>query len=340
MFYNCIRVDNMENKKIYKVKKSVKIILCLLIIILIGFIFGYKKYQEYLYTQTNEYALLQLGYSEDETKLILDKLESEEEEYIISLGYNEFIPNFLNTKYFMFKNLNNYLDQVITKDEDFFKYHGTEGYDYDNIVALVNTHRDQDYYSLDLKTDFSKNYGILANKYYSLGIDYEPDDLVNIDIKYYYGDAKKIRSEVYDAFIEMWNAAYNEGIYLIVISAYRSALHQEEVYNEYKENKGTKYADSIAARAGYSEHQTGLSLDIYSKECTSQATFHESNTYQWLINNSYKYGFILRYPKDKQNITGYNYESWHYRYLGVDLAKKVYESGLTYDEYYAYYMEN
>ena len=330
----------MEKRKVYKLKTSVKVFFVILVILIIGAVFGIKKYQEYLYTKTNEYALLQLGYSDEATKLILDKLNDEEEKKIISLGYNEFIPNFLSTKYFMFKNLDGYLDQVITKDEDFFKYHGTEGYDYEKIVSLVNVHRNIDYYEAGLKTDFSKEYGIIANKYYSLGEDYEPDDLVDVDIKYYYGDAKKIRKEVYDAFIEMWNAAYEEGIYLIVISGYRSAAHQKEVYEQYKNDKGTKYADSIAARAGYSEHQTGLSLDIYSKECTSQSKFHESKSYEWLINNSYKYGFILRYPKDKQDITGYNYESWHYRYLGKDLAKKVYDSNLTYDEYYAYYMED
>ena len=330
----------METKKVYKLKTGVKVFFVILVLVCLGAYFGITKYQEYLYTKTNEYALLNLGYTEEETKLIEEKLNEEEQKKIIELGYDEFIPNFLNTKYFMFKNLEGYLDQVITKDEDFFKYHGTEGYDYEKIVSLVNVHRNINYYEADLKTDFSKGYGILANKYYSLGEDYEPEDLVNVDIKYYYGEPKKIRSEAYDAFIEMWNAAYEDGIYLILISGYRSAAHQKEVYDAYQADKGTKYADSIAARTGYSEHQTGLALDIYSKECTSQAKFHESKSYEWLINNSYKFGFILRYPKDKQNITGYNYESWHYRYLGKDLAKKVYDSGLTFDEYYAYYMEN
>ena len=330
----------MKTKKVYKLKTGVKVFFVILVLVCLGAHFGITKYQEYLYTKTNEYALLNLGYTEEETKLIEEKLNEEEQKKIIELGYDEFIPNFLNTKYFMFKNLEGYLDQVITKDEDFFKYHGTEGYDYEKIVSLVNVHRNINYYEADLKTDFSKGYGILANKYYNLGEDYEPDDLVNVDIKYYYGEPKKIRSEAYDAFIEMWNAAYEDGIYLILISGYRSAAHQKEVYDAYQADKGTKYADSIAARTGYSEHQTGLALDIYSKECTSQAKFHESKSYEWLINNSYKFGFILRYPKDKQNITGYNYESWHYRYLGKDLAKKVYDSGLTFDEYYAYYMEN
>jgi len=80
-------------------------------------------------------------------------------------------------------------------------------------------------------------------------------------------------------------------------------------------------------------------LDIYSKECQTQSGFKDSKTYAWLIKNAHKYGFILRYPEGQQKLTGYNYESWHYRYVGVELATKVYEEGITYDEYYAYYLE-
>jgi D-alanyl-D-alanine carboxypeptidase len=137
----------------------------------------------------------------------------------------------------------------------------------------------------------------------------------------------------------MWTDAKAEGLYLLVDSAYRSYDKQQQVYKQYENQKGTKYADSIAARPGFSEHQTGLVLDIYSKECYDQAKFKDSKTYAWLIANSYKYGFILRYPEGKDNLTGYKYESWHYRYLGKELARKVFDSGLTYDEYYAYYIE-
>lgn len=323
----------------YKLKKGPKILLVIIIALAIFVPIVKSRIDEYLYTKTNEYAFLQLGYSEEETKIIIDKLSDEEETKVLTYQYNEFIPEFLKCKYFMFKNLDDYLDQVITKEDDFFKYHGIEGYNYDDIVGSVNTHTNRDYYTDTYKTDFTKGYGILTNKYYELGGEYAPDDLVDISIKYYYGEAKKIRSEVYEAFKRMWEDAYKEGIYLIIVSAYRDYDSQVRVYNDYQESKGTTYADSIAARPGYSEHQTGLSLDIYSKDSTVASTFKNSKAYAWLIDNSYKYGFILRYPDGKKKITGFNYESWHYRYLGVELATKVYNEGITYDEYYAYYIE-
>lgn len=323
----------------YKLKKGPKILLVIIIALAIFVPIVKSRIDEYLYTKTNEYAFLQLGYSEEETKIIIDKLSDEEETKVLTYQYNEFIPEFLKCKYFMFKNLDDYLDQVITKEDDFFKYHGIEGYNYDDIVGSVNTHTNRDYYTDTYKTDFTKGNGILTNKYYELGGEYAPDDLVDISIKYYYGEAKKIRSEVYEAFKRMWEDAYKEGIYLIIVSAYRDYDSQVRVYNDYQESKGTTYADSIAARPGYSEHQTGLSLDIYSKDSTVASTFKNSKAYAWLIDNSYKYGFILRYPDGKKKITGFNYESWHYRYLGVELATKVYNEGITYDEYYAYYME-
>lgn len=332
----------MKQKKVYKLKTWPKVLLIILVILGVASYIGYQKYQEYLYTQTSEYALYQLGYKEDEVKLFQNKLSDSEIDKILTYEYNEFIYHFVNCKYFMFKNLDEYLGQVITQDEDFFKYHGTEGYDYDFIVAQVNVHTVHTQYSVTFKTDKDKNYGMLVNKYFELGGEYEPDDLVAIDWKYRLGDAgdiKKARKEVVDAYLRMWEAAHEEGIYLLVDSAYRSYDSQVEVYNHYEEYKGTTYADGIAARPGFSEHQTGLSLDIYSKECTSAKTFKDSKTYEWLINNSYKYGFILRYPDGKKNLTGYNYESWHYRYLGTELATKVHDSNLTYDEYYAFYMD-
>lgn len=329
----------MAKKKKYKLKKSVKIFFLIILALIILIPFAKKKIDEYLYKQTNEYHLLELGYKEDDVKIILDKLSDAEEKDIIAKEYNEFIPMFIKTKYFLFKNLDRYLDQVITQDEDFFKYHGTDGYDYDEIVALVNTHADEEFYSETFKTDFTKEYGILCNKFYELG-EYTPDDLVDISIKYYYGGPKQIRSEVYEAFKNMWDAAYAEGIYLIIDSAYRDYAYQEKVYKEYEDYRGISYADKIAARPGFSEHQTGLALDIYSKDNTSASTFKNSLAYAWLQENAHKYGFILRYPEGKEKITGYNYESWHYRYLGVDLATKVYNEGITYDEYYAFYMDN
>lgn len=331
--------NEITTKKVYKLKTWPKVLIVVLIVLSIVGYFGYQKYQEYLYTQTYEYKLLQSGYSEEDIKILLNKLNDTQLEKILSYDYNEFIPMFVNAKYFMFKNLDVYLSQVITQDEDFFKYRGTSGYDYDNIVALVNVHANNAHYTNTLKSNIELNYLLIANKYYELGSEYEPNDLVDVDIKYRYGDTKRIRSEVYDAFIEMWQDAHDAGFYLLVESGYRTYKSQLDIYNQYENQKGTKYADSIAARPGFSEHQTGLALDIYSKQCYSQSTFKDSETYKWLIENCYKYGFILRYPEGKKELTGYSYESWHYRYVGRDMAKKITESGLTFDEYYAYYIE-
>lgn len=331
-------------KKVYKLKKGPKIFLVVLVILAVVLHFGMKKYREYQYTQSYEYKLLEIGYSADEVKIFLDNLGNEELDKVLTYQYNEFISEFVPRKYFLFKNLDNYLSQVITKEEDFFKYHGTEGYDYDAIVASVNTGTSDDFYTNTKKTNRDLGYAMIVNKYYELGSDYEPDDLVDIPWKYRLGlenEKVYVRQDAYNAYMEMWEAANSEeNIYLLALSGYRSYKDQERVYNNYKEYKGEKYADSIAARPGFSEHQTGLSLDIYSKECQTQNGFKDSKTYAWLIKNAHKYGFILRYPENKQKLTGYNYESWHYRYVGVELATKVYEEGITYDEYYAYYIDS
>ena len=326
-------------KKKLKLKTWPKVLVVVLILLVCAGIFGYKKYQEYLYTQKYEYKLLQ-KYNEEDTKILLSKLKDEELDKILERDYNEFIPHFVKCKYFIFKNLDIYLTKVISQNQDFFKYHGTDGYDYDNIIAIVNVHSNQEHYTGDYKTDFSKGNLIIANKYYSLGMDYIPENLVDVPITHRYSDRVQITQETYDAFMEMWNAAKEEqDIYLILNSGYRSAKEQKEVYDEYERGYGTEFADNIAARPGYSEHQTGLAIDMYSKECASAKTFKDSKTYAWLMKNAYKYGFILRYPEGKKSLTGYNYESWHYRYLGKDLAKKVHDSGLTFDEYYAFYLE-
>ena len=125
----------------------------------------------------------------------------------------------------------------------------------------------------------------------------------------------------------------------MVSSSYRTYEKQELVYNDYKNSRGTEYADSIAARPGYSEHQTGYTLDIFEKTNSNQKTFHESTTYLWLKDNAHNYGFILRYPEDKEDITGYSFESWHYRYVGKDIATYIYQNNITFDEYYAYYLK-
>ena len=337
-------MNKEKKKKKLKLKKNIKVILCVLFLLILVGSFGYKRYQEYLYTKTSDYALLELGYTESELEIFNKKLSDETKWHIINdIGYSEFLYNFVNETYFLEKNIDLYLDQTVTKEEDFWHYKKASEYDYETLVAKVNTRVINDAYTNTIATDMSKGLAILVNKYHYLDENYAPDDLVNIPWKYRFGGANdiiQIRSEVYDAFLNMWQAANKEGYYLLIDSGFRTGSYQKTIYDEYANKSGITYADSIAARSGFSEHQTGLCIDLYSKENSSASTFKDSEVFKWLSENSYKYGFIIRYPEGKKSLTGYNFESWHYRYLGVDLATKVYESGLTYDEYYEFYLDD
>ena len=105
---------------------------------------------------------------------------------------------------------------------------------------------------------------------------------------------------------------------------------QKNLYNNYVKRDGAQNADRYSARPGYSEHQTGLAFDIN----YADSRFEGTDQAIWLAENAYKYGFILRYPEGKEHITGYMYEPWHYRYIGVENAAKIFASGLTLEEYY------
>lgn len=136
----------------------------------------------------------------------------------------------------------------------------------------------------------------------------------------------------------MWTDAKKEGLTLYINSPYRSYNTQAKLYQNYASRDGYTLADTYSARAGFSEHQTGLAFDVTSLVSTFD-DFEDSKEYSWLSENAFKYGFILRYPKGKEYITGYMYESWHYRYVGEDVALKIKELGITFEEYYAYYVK-
>ena len=134
------------------------------------------------------------------------------------------------------------------------------------------------------------------------------------------------------AFMRMADAAREDGITLYSVSAYRSYSYQDSLYRRYTAQDGVE-ADTYSARPGFSEHQTGLALDI--NTASRSAHFETTATYRWLIENCWRYGFILRYPEGREDITGFCFEPWHYRFVGRTLALQVRESGLTYDEFLA-----
>jgi len=178
---------------------------------------------------------------------------------------------------------------------------------------------------------------VLVNKEYSLPEDYIPENLVTVDVPTVLPnpEIKQMREVAADALKEMFDAAETSGIVLHARSGYRSYQTQVQLFQNYASTHGEEAANKYSARAGESEHQTGLVMDVTSDSVNNQITseFGETEEGQWVRGNAHEYGFIIRYPEGKSDITGYVYEPWHLRYLGEELATDVYESGLTYEEY-------
>lgn len=180
----------------------------------------------------------------------------------------------------------------------------------------------------------------LVNKIFGLPDHYIPGDLVRPNVQFSFGDAKLekslMREEAAKALEDMFEGARNEGIELAAVSGYRSFGRQETLFNAEVNKVGEEKALQAVARPGSSEHQTGLSMDISSKtnDFNLNEQFGMTKEGVWLAHHAHKYGFILRYPKDKEGITGYMYEPWHFRYVGVKAATEIYENEWTLEEYF------
>lgn len=311
-----------------KKKLNYKLIFTIIVIIIaiVAGTIGIKKYIDY--RNSNEFKLKQIGYNETEIKDIT-KLKDDQIKAILKKKYNRLNIKFIRQKYFITNNLDRYIKYYNNHKDDKISH----------IVSIVNVCADEDYYDKDTvkKTDISKKELMLVNKFNYLDENYAPDDIVKVSMQFAYGD-NEIKKEVYEKFRSMYNDAKKEGLYLIITSSYRDYNFQKELWDSYANQKGDEWADSVSARAGYSEHQTGYTLDIVTYNA-NMSSFEKTDEFKWLQNNAYKYGFILRYPKDKEDITGYSYESWHYRYVGKDVATKIKKLGITFDEYYAYFIE-
>lgn len=269
---------------------------------------------------------------------LLEKNYNSEEINYVTTHYKDNISILLDMDYvdiLAFKDISNF---DITNLERYLNYQ-LENQDYDlaTIVTYVNIGLDKEGYSeytQYTEEEVINDLTILVNKYHKLPDDYEPDDLVALS--YNNGYTYYLRAEAAAAFEELVSAALLDNVIVYPFSAYRSYATQSTLYNWYVNRDGTDIADTYSARPGFSEHQLGLAIDIRSSTLLDNLT---EDDYEWMLNNSYKYGFIVRYPKGKQYITQFIEEPWHLRYLGVELATKVYESGLTYDEYYDLYMK-
>lgn len=179
-------------------------------------------------------------------------------------------------------------------------------------------------------------YLVLVNKEFKLPRDYIPSNLQLISIEFA-NDNKYLRQEAKDAFENLSSDAKALGYKIIAVSTYRDYDYQERLYNEYVDEKGLEYADKCSARPGHSEHQTGLAVDVEGSN-NDYDDFEDSIEFEWMKNNAHKYGFILRYPKGKEKVTGFKYEPWHYRYVGEKVAKIIYDEDITLEEYYDKYI--
>ena len=296
------------------------VILIALIFVVVGYIKDYKM------RQTNEFKLSEVGYTDNEIKVITSSLNSKQIESVVSSTYKKDLSKFLKEKYFIYENLDRYLDYIkINSNLSASK-----------VVAIVNTQADLELYSKIIETDTNKGELMLVNKFNGLSESYEPEDLVTVSSTYAYS-GKKVSKLIYNDLVDMLDAAREEGYTLVVSQGYRSYADQLEAYKAIQDSSGTSSADRQAARAGHSEYQTGLSVVIepYNKvvEDVSASPEHD-----WMMENAHKYGFILRYPEETSDVTGFTSDNWRFRYVGVNAATKIYNEGITFDEYYAYYI--
>ncbi len=297
-------------KKKRKIKKSWMILLIL--ILLLGGVLWIStnrkspeetKFEEEVPNESNESF-------DNETKQKLEKLDNIQEK--INYFHMDYIDRYI---VYHEKNPNLSMEDVVTR---------------------VNIGLDQDYYTNTKESPYLNQVYILSNKYTTLS-DYVPENLEKVSSSCSTGTRYLVR-EARLAFEEMCTDAKQEGYTINAMSTYRSYEYQVGLYQRYVDQDGVEKADTYSARPGFSEHQTGLVVDVDNRK-TAYTSFDTTKEYTWMQENAYKYGFILRYPEGKENITGYTYESWHYRYVGKEIASYIQENHITFDEYYVRFIE-
>lgn len=283
------------------------------------------KYQHHEHLIRNINALIKKDYSDYEISMILSHGDDKAVWDFTKRDKVRYLEEFFSIDYARLENYDRYL-----------KYMDEEREDEETTVLHVNLNLDiPDYEQAVEVVKFSTD--MFVNKHHYLDKDFKVDNLVTVEDKYTVGNEKiKANREAYNAFVTMLKDGEKEDMHFLINSCYRSYEDQEETWNTYKGLYGDNYVLKYVAKPGFSEHQTGLGFDIAS---TTSNVFVDSKESKWLFDNAYKYGFIYRYPKGLESITGYNYESWHYRYVGKKIAKYIEEHNITFDEYYVRFLD-
>lgn len=291
-------------KKKIKIKKK-NFIIFIIFIVLIGFSF-------------TKLTTLILNTFDSPKKEIENKTLTKKEKKLQKL-------NNINKKisYFKMENLDRYISYK-NKNKDLSD---------EQIIKDVNMDLDKKQYEDMHETINLNKINILVNKHNYLKEDYVPENLKSLSSTYALSNMKMVE-EAANAFENLSKDASKENYKVIAMSTYRSYEYQVDLYNKYVKSDGKDAADTYSGRPGNSEHQTGLAVDVYNQTET-YTNFEKTKEYNWMQENAYKYGFILRFPKDKENETGYEFESWHYRYVGKDIAKYIHKHNITLEEYIA-----
>lgn len=239
-------------------------------------------------------------------------------------------------------NLSPYLDvtYALSSRLDRYEAYGTlyQDLSINDVVLRVNMNLDKEFYDPIIEVSKPDLIWVMCNKFYKLPSDYTPKNLETIPSSYHLNDGKtyQLVKEALDAYLLMYESASANNIPLTIVSAYRTHDYQGRLYNNYVQSHGKEAADQFSARPGHSEHETGLAIDLNQ---VSEA-FEKTDAFKWLQSNAHKYGYVLRYPKGLEPETGYMYEPWHYRYVGVNIATYIFNNQITFDAYYAMYLIN
>lgn len=309
----------MVEKRLNKVKLIGVVAVFLIIIVSIIVIFAIKKKHASL-----EYKLEVIGYSESEVEYIKSSFDSSEISHILSIEYSNKLLSLSKEKYFRFDRLDDYLEYS-EKESSLTAA---------QIITKINTHTDLGFYEKIYDTDTSKKELMMVNKYYKLSETYEPEDLIEVPIRYAYS-GKYVSESILENLESMLEAAREVNYKLVVSQGYRSYKDQASMYESYESSNGEEAADAFVSRPGHSDYQTGLSFDLqpYNKVVENPETNEE---HIWLVSNAHKYGFIFRYPDGVSEVTGFKYYPWRLRYVGVDAATYIYNNNITFEEYYGY----
>ncbi|MDO4467440.1 MAG: M15 family metallopeptidase [Bacillota bacterium] len=279
-------------------------------------------YVDYYYEQRE--ALESLGYSRSYCRSQMETFSANDFEYLVGKGidYDTAMP-YLEIKGCQIQDLSKYIKSKKDPEQAILSI------TYDFIDSRYST----DYSYLIVNPD---HYDTLVKTGFMLPEDYEPDDLVEVDL---WRDASstnvELRQEAAQELERMALDAEEEDLYLGIRSGYRSYKDQSSVYNEYMNMYGYDYASTLVAVPGSSEHQLGYGVDITSLSVINEEieTFGDTPEFLWVMENAHKYGFILRYPEDKTELTGTMNEPWHFRYVGKDIAEECYKKNWTLEEY-------